>query len=88
MLKTMASCHLDLKYWAVRSLDKCLATDGQLRDSDRLIFIGSSREIQNFVPPGGRIIQWDIPRPDMDRESSIDGARDQIQKQVRALAGF
>ncbi len=87
MLETMESCGLDLKYWPVRSLDRVLAAAGELTDLDRLVFMGSPREIQNFVPPAGRIMKWDIPRPDTESRQSIEATRQQIQKQVLSLAG-
>jgi len=87
MLKAMESAGLDLKYWPVRPLDQVLAAEGELTDSDRVVFIGSPREIQNFSIPVGRIIKWEISRPDTEDRESIEAARDQIKKQVLSLAG-
>jgi len=88
MIKAMEACGLDLKYWPVRPLDEVLAAEGELTDRDRLVFMGSPREIQNFDPPPGRLTTWEIPRPDMGDIKSIEAVRDQIRKQVQSLAGF
>lgn len=88
MLRVMEACDLDLKYRPVRPLDDVLAAEKELTSRDRLVFIGSSREIQDFDPPAGRVVTWEIPRPETKGGEYIEAVRDQIRKQVKSLAGF
>lgn len=86
-IKAMETRGLDLKYWWVRSLDQVLAAEGELTGQDRVVFLGSPHEIQNLVPPGGRIIHWEAPKADTADGKGIEALMDQIQQQVRLLAG-
>lgn len=88
MLKAMDARGLDLKYWPVRSLDEVLATEGDLGDDDRVVLIGSPRETLDYALSAGRIIKWEVARPDREGGDHTNAVVEQIHQQVRSLAGL
>lgn len=83
MVTVMAEKGLDLKYQTPNCLEQVLADLGSVRKSDRIIFMGTQKEMPSLLPASTLV--WDLPKKERPSLDDLRELREIIQSRVRDL---